>query len=75
MTRNALNFGDHCLVAQQIGNFEFGIARLAGAQQFARAADLKIFLRNHKAVVAVAQHLQALLRGFRQRGFVEQYTV
>ena len=32
-------------------------------------------MRNHKTVVAVAQHLQPHLGGFRERGFVEQYAV
>ena len=67
MTGNALHFRDHRLVAQQISHFELGIPGLTGAEQFAGAANLQIFLRNHKAVVTVAQHLQAFLRGFRQR--------
>jgi hypothetical protein len=57
MAGEALNFRDHGLIAQQVRNFELRVPRLAGAQQFTRAADLQVFLRNHKTVVAVAQHL------------------
>ncbi len=75
MARQTLNFGDHALIAQQVGDFKLGVTGLAGTEQFAGATDLQILLRNHKAVVAVTQHLQALLGGFRQRGFVQQYAV
>lgn len=43
MTRKALYFGDHGLIAQQIRHFKFGVTRLTRAQQFTRAADLQIF--------------------------------
>lgn len=75
MASDALHFGDHRLIAQQIRHLEFGAAGLAGAQQLARAADLQIALRDDEAIVAVAQHLQARLRGFAQRCFVQQHAV
>ena len=71
----SLNLGDHGLIAQQIRDFEFRIPRLTRAQQFTGPADLQVFLRNHKTVVAVAQHLQTHLGGFRERRFVEQDAV
>ena len=75
MASQALNFWDHGLIAQQIRHFELGVPRLTRAQQFARAADLQVFLRNHKTVVAVAQHLKTHLGGFGKRRFVEQNAV
>lgn len=39
----ALNLGDHGLIAQQIRDFEFCIPRLTRAQQFTGSADLRVF--------------------------------
>ncbi|MNH40595.1 hypothetical protein D3C79_1019410 [compost metagenome] len=75
MAGDALHFRYHRLVAQQIGYLEFRTASLARAEQLAWASDFQIALGNHKAVIAVAQHLQTFLRSFAQRGFVQQHAM
>lgn len=54
---DALNFRDHGLIAQQVGNLKLGNTGLACTQQLTGAANFQILLSNNKAVVAVAQHL------------------
>ena len=71
MASNALNVGDHRLIAQQVRYFKFGVAGLAGAEQLAGTADFEVFLGDDETVVAVAQDLQALLSRFGERRFIE----
>ena len=71
MASNALNLGDHGLIAQQVRYFKFGVAGLAGAEKLPGAADFQVFLGDDETVVAVAQYLQALLRRFGKRLFIE----
>lgn len=69
------DFQKHPLIVQQIRHKKFGVAGLADAQPFDRAAHFQVPLCDKKAVVSVAQNLQTRQRGFTQRQFVQQYAV